>query len=296
MSTTVRIDGSGTRAGMGWVPDAPDLRDKATGDKTVKKLLTETSVPKLSGKKSLPAKVDLREWCSPIENQESLGSCTAHAGVGLIEYLERKAYGKHIDASRRFLYKVTRSLAGFEGDSGAFLRNTMGGIRIFGVPPEDYWPYDIEDFDDEPPAFCYAFAQNFQGITYYRLDPAGTSRNSLLKSIKTHLASKLPAIFGFTVYQSIWNATEGKIPYPGPDDKRAGGHAIMAVGYDDNVSIPLSSGSKKTKGAFLIRNSWGTDWGDGGYGMLPYEYVLGGLAVDWWVLIKAEWVDTEQFV
>lgn len=294
MGITVLIDGDGERRGMGWLPDHPDFRDCTTEDTGVKSLLAETSVPRLS-RKATPAKVDLRPWCSPIENQGSLGSCTAHAGVGMIEYFERRAFGKHIDASRRFLYKVTRRLAGFKGDSGAFLRNTMGGIRLFGVPPEAYWPYDIATFDDEPPAFCYAFAQNFQAVTYYRLDPAGTDPKALLASIKSHLASKLPSMFGFTVYQSIWSAKDGRIPFPGPGDKVAGGHAVVAVGYDDRLEIPHSSGSKKTKGAFLIRNSWGTKWGDKGYGWLPYEYVTRSLAVDWWVLIKKEWVDTGEF-
>lgn len=296
MSTTVLIDGAGARRGLGWLPDAPDLRDRARADKNVKPLLAETSVPKLEGKKAPPKSVDLREWCSPIENQESIGSCTAHAGVGMVEYCERRAHGKHIDGSRLFLYKVTRSLAGLEGDSGAFLRNTMGAIRLFGVPPEDYWPYAIDEFDEEPPAFCYAFAQNFQATSYYRLDPAGTSPKALLASIKAHLASQLPVMFGFTVYKSIYSADAGRIPFPGTGDKVAGGHAVLAVGYDDGVSIPHSSGAGKSKGALRIRNSWGTEWGEGGYGMLPYEYVLNGLAVDWWVLIKAEWVDTGEFV
>jgi C1A family cysteine protease len=294
MGTTVLIDGDGERRGMGWLPDHPDLRDRTADDKAVKSLLAKTSVPKL-GPKKLPAKADLRQWCSPIENQGNLGSCTAHAGVGMVEYLECRAHGKHIDASRRFLYKVTRKLAGFEGDSGAFLRNTMGGMRLFGVPPEAYWPYSIPQFDDEPPAFCYAFAQNFQALTYYRLDPGGTNPKALLASIKSHIASKLPAMFGFTVYQSIWSAGGGKIPFPAGGDKVAGGHAVMAVGYDDALVIPESAGSKKTKGAFLIRNSWGTGWGEKGYGYLPYEYVLQGLAVDWWVLLKEEWVNTGEF-
>ncbi len=141
----------------------------------------------------------------------------------------------------------------------------------------------------------YALGQNFQAVTYYRLDPAGADGKALLASIKSHIASKLPSMFGFTVYQSIWSATGGKIPFPGAGDKIAGGHAVMAVGYDDGVSIPHSSGSKKTKGAFLIRNSWGTSWGDKGYGWLPYEYVLRGLAVNWWVLIKKEWANTGEF-
>ena len=104
-------------------------------------------------------------------------------------------------------------------------------------------------------------------------------------------------MFGFTVYNSISQAaTTGKIPFPIKADKIAGGHAVAAVGYDDNLKIKNTGpGAKETKGALSIKNSWGTKWGDKGYGWLPYDYVLRELAVDWWSLIKNEWVDTGLF-
>ena len=88
----------------------------------------------------------------------------------------------------------------------------------------------------------------------------------------------------------------GRIPFPTRGDSRRGGHAVCAMGYDDTMEIenPQVAGSK-TKGALLIRNSWGTGWGDEGYGWLPYEYVLKGLAVDWWSLMDMEWVNTGNF-
>jgi len=149
----------------------------------------------------------------------------------------------------------------------------------------------------EPSAFCYAFAQNFQAINYYRLDPPGTTRAALLSRIKTNLAAGLPSMFGFTVYQSYNQAgTTGKLPYPTPGEKIVGGHAIVAVGYDDAMKIKnANAGASETTGALLIRNSWGTGWGAGGYGWLPYAYVLNGLAVDWWSLIKQDWIDTGKF-
>jgi C1A family cysteine protease len=294
--------------GMGWLRDYPDLRDykpelnqvspklQATGQKqSINTMLKKVGVAEPP--KALPPTVDLKAWCSPIEDQGALGSCTANAGVGLVEYFEHRAFGKHIDASRLFLYKTTRQMLHWTGDTGAFLRNTMGSLVLFGVPPEEHWPYKITDFDKEPPAFCYAFAQRFQSISYYRLDPSGLAKNTLLDRIKTYLAAGLPSMFGFTVYSSYTQAnTTGKFPFPTAGDKIAGGHAIVAVGYDDGMKIKNTNpGAVETTGALMIRNSWGTGWGAAGYGWLPYDYVLKGLAVDWWSLLKNEWVDTDNF-
>jgi len=281
--------------GMGWLPDLPDYRDYTPEHREIKPLLEEMNLAEVE-KASLPPSADLRPWCSEIEDQGALGSCTAHAGVGLIEYYERKAFGTHIDASRLFLYKVTRNLLGWTGDTGAFIRTTMGAMVLFGVPPEKYWPYIIADFDKEPSAFCYAFGQNYQAIRYYRLDPLGTLSKTLLQRIKAYLAAKMPSMFGFTVFSSIRQAsTTGKIPFPCPGERILGGHAVVAVGYDDGMKIKNTICGRETTGALLIRNSWGTGWGENGYGWLPYEYVLQGMARDWWTVIKKEYVPTKQF-
>lgn len=282
------------RKGLGWLPDYPDFRDYTEGQEDINKILTPTRVLKTGIK--IPALVDLRAWCSPIEDQGSIGSCTAHAGAGIVEYYEKRAFGKYIDASRLFLYKVTRNLLHWTGDTGAFLRTTMGAMSLFGVPPEEYWPYKIADFDKEPPAFCYAFAQSYQALLYYRHDPPGTPKDVILSRLKAYLAAGHPAMFGFTVYSSLWQADKGKIPYPCKGEKIEGGHAIVAVGYDDKMKIKNSGKCAiETTGALLIRNSWGAGWGDNGHGWLPYEYILKGLAVDFWSVLKKEWVDTGEF-
>lgn len=293
--------------GMGWLHDYPDFRDfTVEHDKisqrlvrlgqnySINQMFKKIGISKLDGlETTIPDKTDLRPWCPLIEDQDSIGSCTAHAGVGMIEYYERRAFNTHIDASRLFLYKVTRNLLELEGDTGAYLRSTMAAMTLFGVPPERYWPYVVEDYDKEPTAFCYSFAQNYQAIQYVRLDPLNITREDLLKNIKVNLAAGLPSMFGFTVYNSIFNAPGGKIPYPSPTDNVVGGHAVIAVGYDDNMVI--TNNNDQTTGAILIRNSWGNTWGEAGYGWLPYDYVLKGLAVDWWVILKNEWIDTGEF-
>lgn len=279
-----------TWRGMGWRPDLPDFRDLHPGSESIKEVLGKSRLLRSTAKK-VPASVDLRVWCSPIEDQGELGSCTANAGVALFEYFEQRAFGKHLDASRLFLYKVTRNLMGAKGDTGAELRDTMKAMVLFGIPPEKYWAYKIFRYEEEPTSFCYAFAQSYQAVKYYRLDPPGTTPAKALSEIKKSLAAQLPVMFGFSVYSSLPGVGDGKgeIPYPGPGDKMEGGHAIVAVGYDDGKKIG------KEKGAFLIRNSWGTEWGDKGYGWLPYTYVESGLAEDFWTLVKAEYVDTDLF-
>jgi C1A family cysteine protease len=300
------------KRGMGWLPDYPDFRDYTEDNEEIQTLLQPapasrtlsgravTASPRRAAAKTaaLPAAADLRPWCSPVEDQGSLGSCTAHAGVGIIEYYERKAFGRHIDASRLFLYKVTRNLMKAKGDTGAYLRTTTGAMVLFGVPPEEYWPYtdDEKAFDLEPGAFNYAFAANYQTLKYFRHDPPNTDPGNLLNKLKTYLAKGHPAMFGFTVYNSIEQADKtGRIPYPSPKEKIDGGHAVVAMGYDDKMKIRNKHGKAETTGALLIRNSWGTGWGENGYGWLPYEYILKGLAEDFWTILKKEWIDTGAF-
>ena len=284
------------RNGLGYLPDIPKVSDYTEEVSSVASLLEKTAVAAPAAPPPLPAKVDLTKWFTPVEDQGSLGSCTANAAVGLLQYFERRSFGNYIDASRLFLYKVERNLLGWSGDSGAYLRTAMEALTLFGAPPEKYWPYDgsapnvNHHYDVEPSAFCYAFAENYRAIQYFRLDPNGVPATQVVDNIRRYLAGGFPSMFGFPVYSEFDNPLPGGlVAFPGPNSHYRGGHAIVAAGYDDNLTIAGD------KGALLIRNSWGTTWANSGYGWMSYKYVTQGLANDWWTLISANWVNTNQF-
>ncbi len=294
-----RPSGAPRGKGLGWLRDLPDIRDttrlklapkpESRKEAEPKQKAFERVAKSLASAKALPKSVDNCEDCSPVEDQGDLGSCTAHAAAGMIEYMERHATGQHIDAARLFLYKVTRMLMGWEGDTGAYLRTTMKALVLFGMPPEQTWPYKITTFDREPSAFLYAYAANYKAIQYMRLDRPDLTPPETLKEIKTALAKRFVVMFGFSVYKSL--GFDPDIPYPHATDKLDGGHAVLAVGYDDNRKCVGTN----QRGALRIRNSWGADWGEQGYGWLPYAYVLDGLADDFWTAYQLKWVDTGKF-
>jgi C1A family cysteine protease len=278
--------------GLGWLPDIPDERDFTLTHGLVRErlgTLDTQSKNLLSGDAPLPTRQDLRRG-NEVHNQQSLGSCTAQAVVSLVEYLLReKSQSTHFDFSRLFLYKVTRKLLNWTGDRGAYVRETIKAMALFGVPPERYWPYVIDRFDDEPEAFLYSFAQNFKALEYVRLDAPGIPAADVLVHVKRVLAARFPVVFGFPVYSSLSEAAD--IPVRQPGDVLRGGHCVLAVGYDDEHRT--ASGAAVP--SLIIQNSWGTEWGDGGFGYLPYEYVLRSLALDFWTILKQDWAPLLAF-
>ena len=224
-----------------------------------------------------PGRVDLRDFFPEVVDQEEINSSTAMACIGLIQYFERRASGRMAKPSRLFLYKVTRQLLEWKGDSGADLRTTLKAIHAFGIPPERYWPYDVGQYDDEPAPFLYAFPNRYRSMRYVRLDVRNKTGTETLAVVKAFLAAGFPSVFGFAVPSSV--SEESDMLYRPAFDRSCGGQSAIVVGYDDQRLAA-------SRGALLFRNSWGKDWGEDGYGWLPYAYVEAQLAVDFWTLLR----------
>jgi C1A family cysteine protease len=141
-----------------------------------------------------------------------------------------------------------------------------------------------------PALYLYSYAANFKAIKYARLDSAGQGGAQTLACVKEALSGGHVVAFGFPVYSSIYNTgSDGWIPFPDNADTMVGGHAVLAVGFDDARSAGGDTG------ALIIRNSWSSAWGDQGYGYLPYRYVTEQLALDFWSITNSDWVPDSEF-
>lgn len=239
----------------GWIPSLPDLRDQ---------------VLKLLGKE-LPNSIDLRPDMPEVYDQGDLGSCTGNAIAAAIHYDQKKNGNKFIFApSRLFIYYQERSLEGsIMSDSGAQIRDGIKACASVGVCPESRWAYDTSFFSANPPAVAYHSASQHK-ITNYSSVPQH------LTTMQEALVRGYPIVIGFTVYdsfESINVAQTGNVPMPTATESVQGGHAVLVCGYDN------------TRQVFIVRNSWGPDWGDKGYFYMPYAYLTNpSLATDFWVI------------
>jgi C1A family cysteine protease len=249
-------------ARYGWLPDLPDHRD----------YLFSAPAAVLA---KLPAKVDLTSKCPDVYDQGEIGSCTANAIGGAVEFDQMKQKLRAVFIpSRLFIYYNERAMENtVNDDSGAMIRDGIKSVSKQGVCPETMWPYDPTPFPQnahltkKPTRRCYTEALKHTAVEYQRVP-----RN--LSQMKGCLASGYPFILGFTVYESFESeevARTGKMPMPSPSEHVMGGHAVVAVGYTDKES------------RFRVRNSWGVDWGVNGYFTMPYAYLLDdNLSDDFW--------------
>jgi len=244
---------------FGWKPDLPDFRDHMY------------SAPHLT-LAALPPQVDLRPQCPPVYDQGELGSCTGNAIAGAVHF-DRRKQGLSPDfvPSRLFIYYNERVIEhSVSQDAGAMIRDGIKSISKAGVCPETPdWPYDITKFAQKPPAQAFSDALHHKAVSYQRLV-------NTLTQMKGCLASGYPFVFGFSVYESFESQTvahTGVVPMPQPKEQMLGGHAVLAVGYDD------------AQQRFTVRNSWGPSWGMAGYFTIPYAYLTdSNLADDFWTV------------
>lgn len=248
----------------GWIPDRPDPRDYTWR-------APAATAP-------VPAYVDLRPEFAPVpvEDQGAIGSCTANALCGIMELLYVREHRRHLDFSRLFLYYETREAEGTtHEDAGAQIRTAVKTLAAKGVCPESLWQYRPANLYLTPCGSCYAIAAENRALRYQRVRG--------LLALKAAIAARHPVAFGFQVYSSAESRearTTGRIPVPSRgwfrSEEHLGGHAVLAVGYDD------------AKRAVIFRNSWGAAWGDRGYGYLPYEFILSPtLTADFWLVSDA---------
>jgi C1A family cysteine protease len=242
----------------GWIPDLPDHRDQ----------IYAAPLARLG---PLPTKVDLRSTCPPVYDQGALGSCTANAIAGALQFNQIKQQVADVFVpSRLFIYYNERVMEGtVNEDSGAMIRDGIKSVAKKGAPHEPLWPYVISKFRIKPSAAAYADAAKHVAILYQRL-------TQTLEQLKGCLASGYPFVFGFSVYESFESvavAKSGTVPMPKPAEKLLGGHAVLAVGYDDAAK------------RFIVRNSWGPAWGVNGYFTIPYAYLTtASLSDDFWTI------------
>jgi len=242
----------------GWIPDIPDQRD-----------FLYAAPPAFL--RALPPKVDLRAKCPRVYDQGQLGSCTANAVGGAIEFDQMKEQLPQIFIpSRLFIYYNERVIEGtVDSDSGAMLRDGIKTVAKQGACPEPMWPYLINKFKTKPSAACYTEAAKHTAVSYQRLVQS-------LSQMQGCLASGYPFVFGFTVYESFETdvvARTGHAPMPESGEVVLGGHAVCAVGYN------------MARRWFLCRNSWGLKWGMKGYFTIPFAYLTDSdLSADFWTI------------
>jgi C1A family cysteine protease len=242
----------------GWIPDLPDQRDRifAAAPATLR---------------ALPPRVDLRAQHPPVYDQGLLGSCTAQAIAAALAFAQAKQRQADVfTPSRLFIYYNERAILGtIDEDSGAMLRDGIKSVAKQGGPHETLWPHVIARFRLKPAAAVYRDGLLHEAILYQRL-------RQTIEQLKGCLADGDPFVFGFSVYESFESgavARSGQVPLPGRGEALVGGHALAVVGYDES------------RQRFIIRNSWGASWGEGGYGTMPYAYLLdSGLSDDFWTI------------
>ena len=244
------------KKGTGWKPQRPDFRDHVMK-------LERPGVEQFQD-------TDFRPLFDPPLDQGNSNSCTAHGISSAIRYRRKVENLPDFQPSRLFIYWNERLQEGTQNqDDGGVIRDGIISVAKYGAPQEVLWPFDLSKITVEPDQFSFDAALG-DLVAEYQSVPVTK------EDVLTALSHNYPVVFGVTLYESFENdvtAQNGEVPMPSQNEKVIGGHCMLIVG------------AQISNAKFIVRNSWGTDWGDEGYCYIPFDYILNeNLASDFWII------------
>lgn len=278
--------------GLGNIPDTPDVQDFSYQD--VAEALPKPLVNSLNKAETAPKESDNRKYSSPISDQGIQGSCGGQAIISMVEALTKFVYGKYYDMSPAYAYWNSRQMMGEQYtkiDSGSMNRLNVKGVVKRGCIPNKEFPYNEKVVNLAPTYTQMIDALDYQALKYFRVDSEPKYDMALVEKMKLILAQGYNIFTGFTAYDFIYdvNRRNPVLKYPSKTDRNIGGHAVLIVGHSNDINTNVG------QGAFLVQNSWGTDYGDRGFFWIPYEYFSNGIGVDSWVITSIEFLDEGVF-
>ncbi len=275
----IEISDALSATSVGWQPDVADLRDFTLRHSDVQSV---AAIAPEKPQDTDATSVDLREYFPVVDTQTPAVGGTALACSALIEYLQRRATGASTRLSGQFVWQAAQRMQPV-GTPG--IRAVLKTIARLGIPPAKFVTEAHVNTSLLADPFLYSFPFECRPV-YFRLDGPQVRGQNTVQQIRQTLQAGFPVVIGFSVPESL---TEGpEIPYRPMLDNVIGGQAALIVGYEDRLT-------SSTVGAFLIRSSWGRNWGQDGYGWLPYKYVIEGLASDAWTMMSQTWVNSGEF-
>ena len=208
---------------------------------------------------NLPSSVDWRSYVTTPRNQGSCGSCWAFATTAALEsniLIRRSMPLKDDNRAEQILLSCSGAGNCEQGGSiGAATRY----IQSTGLPPESYFPYTATNNVCSNAQSDWPAAVSKIGSWLYV--NAGTTPADL-NAIKSALAAYGPLVTSMDVYYDFYSYRSGIYEYA--TGAYQGGHAILIVGYMDDAS-------RSDGGYFIVKNSWGTGWGSGGFFSIGYS-------------------------
>lgn len=267
-----------TPPGFGWVRDLPDPRDYVVTSPSRISRFFRPNGDSAYAEHPQHDRCDFSGYFPPVRCQTTdINSSSAFACTALFEYFHFRYRGFHKEFSKQFVHENAQKLLGKRNELGIPIRDALRTIRQFGTPEFQYCESGKLSLSDP---FLYGFHEFFAHFEYFRLDKGIPS----LSLIKAFLISEIPIAMGVCVPSGI--GSDGLFPYFPASNSIIGGQVLVAVGFDDNIHF----NRQIPKGAIRVRNSWGANWGEDGYGWIPYGYIASDMVGDCWIVLDEDWM------